>query len=86
MSYDDGVIVLGKGQSLLWKISETQEEYSKNITLVFSQPINISKDTTLITWNITKVLPEIKSINLSDVEVETSAWKKNLSTQGTGEF
>jgi hypothetical protein len=37
-------------------------------------------------WKITKSLPEIHTINLSDVQIESTEWVIKLSTQGTGEF
>jgi len=38
------------------------------------------------TWKIEKVLPEIHTVNLSGVNIETLDGIISLSTKGTGEF
>ncbi len=86
LMYNDKSITLSKPESAFGKITEQSEDYNRVVTLAFTSPQDIKKGTTLAAWKITKVLPEIHTINLTDVQIESSEWLINLSTRGTGEF
>jgi hypothetical protein len=86
LTYNDTSLSLSKWESSLGNIQDQAEEYTQDIIISFESPKEIKKWTVLATWKITKILPEIHTINLSDVQIETSEWKIYLSTKGTGEF
>lgn len=84
--YDNESITLSQGQSVLGKITQTTEDYSNNMSITIASPKNLTKGTIVATWEITKSLPEIHTINLSEVQIESWEGNISLSTQGTGEF
>jgi len=86
ITYNNESITLSKPESTVGTITTKNEDYNQDITLALSPSKDITKGTVLVTWKITKVLPEIHTVNLSDVQVESSEWVINLSTRGTGEF
>lgn len=70
--YDNTSITLSKPESTMGNITSTNEDFSDNITLNISTPKDIMKGTVLATWKVTKVLPQIHTVNLSDVQVEST--------------
>lgn len=86
LMYDTESMTLSEAKSILGNITDSTEDYSDNITIMFDAPKDIKKGTILATWKITKSLPEIHTINLSEVQIQS--WEENisLSTRGTGEF
>jgi hypothetical protein len=69
--YDTESMSLSEAKSLLGTITQITEDYSDIITIVLNTPKDIKKGTTLATWKITKSLPEIHTINLSEVQIES---------------
>ncbi len=57
-----------------------------NIILVFDIARNIPQGTQLIIWDVRASSPESHTVNLSDVQVETTTGNIDLSTKGTGVF
>lgn len=86
LGYDDESLVLSSPESTLGTVTIKNEDFSQNITLALKNPTHLAKGTVLATWKVTKVLPEIHTINLSDTHIETTAGTQSLSTEGTGEF
>ncbi len=86
LGYDDGSLVLSSPESTAGIITTKNEDFSQNITITLKNPTNLPNNTILTTWKVTKVLPEIQTINLSDTHIETTAGTQSLSTEGTGEF
>jgi len=84
--YNSEWITLSQPESAFGKITRENEDYSENILLIFNTETDIKKGIELAKWKITKVLPEIHTVNLTDVQVESSLGTINLSTKGTGEF
>lgn len=84
--YNSEWIALSQPESDFGKITRENEDYSENILLIFNTETDIKKGTELAKWKITKVLPEIHTVNLTDVQAESSLGTINLSTEGTGEF
>ena len=84
--YNSESLSLSEPKTEVGDITKQAEEYSDTITIIFPTPTDITKGTTIAHWKITKVLPEIHTINLSDVQIESAEWIINLSTKGTGEF
>ncbi len=72
LMYNHESLSLSKPQSNFGKIIEQSEEYSNSITLTFSSPQDITQGTILATWEISEALPEIHTINLTDVQIESS--------------
>ncbi|MCB9806622.1 hypothetical protein H6768_01770 [Candidatus Peribacteria bacterium] len=65
----------------------SDSDFTKKITLTFPKPTNIHKGDTLITWTMSPILPEVHSVNLTDVTIYmTDEGKRSLTTEGTGEF
>lgn len=85
LGYNDESLVLSAPESTLGTLTTKNEDFSQNITLILA-PKNLSKDTVLATWKVTKVLPEIQTINLTNTQIKTTAGTQDLSTEGTGEF
>jgi hypothetical protein len=86
LNYDDESIILANPVSPLGKVTLTEEWFSKKVTLAVTNPQNIRKGDTLITWTMTPVLPEIRTINLTEVSLTMTDWVEQLTTEGTGEF
>jgi len=86
LGYNDESLVLSAPESTSGTIRTENEDYSQQVIFNLDTPKNLSKGTILATWKITKVLPEIQTINLSEVQVVTSEGFQDLSTEGTGEF
>ena len=86
LNYDDESIILSNAQSSVGTITTVDENFSKKITLTFPKPTNIQKGDTLVTWTMTPVLPEVHSINLTDVTITMTDGENPLTTEGTGEF
>lgn len=86
LGYNDESLVLSSPESTLGVITIINEDFSQNMTLTLKNPINLSKGTILATWKVTKVLPEIQTINLTNTQIKTSDGTQDLSTEGTGEF
>jgi hypothetical protein len=70
--YNNESIMVSEPESTLGNIKEESEEYSDTIHILFSSPKNITKGTVLATWKISKILPQIYTINLVDMQVESS--------------
>lgn len=86
LSYNDTSLTLSKPESSFGSIQNQSEEYTQDVIITSESPKDLKKWTVLAVWKITKILPEIHTINLSDVQVKTSEEIINLSTKGTGEF
>lgn len=86
LNYDDESLILRNPVSSLGKVTLTEEWFSKKITLTFTSPQNIRKGDTLITWDMTPILPEIRTVNLTEVSLTMTDWVEQLTTEGTGEF
>lgn len=86
LNYDDESIVLSNPVSPFGEIAITREWFSEKITLNFPNPRNIKKGDTLINWNMTLMLPEVRSINLTEVSLTMTDGVEKLTTEGTGEF
>jgi len=86
LGYNDEALVLSSPKSTLGAITIKNEDFSQNMTLILKNPTNLTKGTVLATWKVTKVLPEIQTINLSNTQIKTSEGTQDLSTEGTGEF
>jgi hypothetical protein len=72
LMYNTESITLSKAKSVLGNITQTTEDYSNDINISLDTPKDIKKGTALATWKITKSLPEIHTINLSEMQVESS--------------
>lgn len=86
LNYDDESIILANPVSPLGKVTLTEEWFSKKVILTLTTPQNIRKGDTLITWDMTPILPEIRTINLTEVSLTMTDWVEKLTTEGTGEF
>ncbi|MBP6920955.1 hypothetical protein KBB89_00175 [Candidatus Gracilibacteria bacterium] len=86
LSYDDTSLLLANPTSPLGKIAITEEGFSKKVSLTFGQPQNIRKGDTIITWAMSPILPEVRSINLTEVSLFMTDGIEQLTTEGTGEF
>lgn len=86
LNYDDESIILSNPQSPVANISVIGQDFSKKVTLTFAKPTNIQKGDALATWTMTPVLPEVHSINLTDVTMTMTDGENPLTTEGTGEF
>lgn len=64
----------------------TDSDFSKKVTVTFPSPTNIRKGDTLATWTMTPILPEVHSINLTEVSLTMTDGVEQLTTEGTGEF
>lgn len=54
--------------------------------LTLTTPQNIRKGDTLAIWTMTPILPEVHSINLTEVSLTMTDGVEQLTTEGTGEF
>lgn len=86
LNYDDESVILSNPISSVWNITIAGQDFSKKVTLTFPKPTNIQKGDTLVTWTMTPVLPEVHSINLTDVTITMTDGENPLTTEGTGEF
>lgn len=86
LNYDDESVILSNAVSWVWNITIADQDFSKKVTLTFPKPTNIQKGDTLVTWTMTPVLPEVHSINLTDVTITMTDGENPLTTEGTGEF
>jgi hypothetical protein len=86
MIYDDESIILSNVISSVGAVNIVDQNFAKKITLTFPKPTNIHKGDTLVTWTMTPVLPEVHSINLTDVTITMTDGENSLTTEGTGEF
>lgn len=86
LSYDDESIILTNPVSPLGEVTMTEDWFSKKVTLALTTPTNIRKGDTLITWNMTPILPEVRTINLTEVSLTMTDGLEQLTTEGTGEF
>ena len=86
LNYDDESVILSNAVSSVWNITIADQDFSKKVTLTFPKPTNIQKGDTLVTWTMTPVLPEVHSINLTDVTITMTDGENPLTTEGTGEF
>lgn len=86
LNYDDESVILSNPVSWVWNITIADQDFSKKVTLTFPKPTNIQKGDTLVTWTMTPVLPEVHSINLTDVTITMTDGENPLTTEGTGEF
>lgn len=86
LGYNDESLVLSSPKSTTGMITTKNENFSQSLILSLENPKNLSKGTPLVTWEVTKVLPEIQAINLSEVQIKTSTDTQYVSTEGTGEF
>lgn len=64
----------------------TDSDFSKKVTVIFPSPTNIRKGDTLATWTMAPILPEVHSINLTEVSLTMTDGVEQLTTEGTGEF
>lgn len=86
LNYDDTSLVLSNPRSSVWNMTITDSDFSKKVTVTFSSPTNIRKGDTLATWTMAPILPEVHSINLTEVSLTMTDGVKQLTTEGTGEF
>lgn len=86
LNYDDESVILSNPVSSVWSIAIANQDFSKKVTLTFPKPTNIQKGDTLVTWTMTPILPEVHSINLTDVTITMTDGENPLTTEGTGEF
>lgn len=86
LNYDDESIILSNPQSSVANIAVNSQDFSKKVILTFAKPTNIQKGDTLANWTMTPVLPEVHSINLTDVTITMTDGENPLTTEGTGEF
>ncbi len=86
LNYDDTSLVLSNPTSLVGKMTITDADFSKKVTVTFPSPTNIRKGDTLATWTMTPILPEVHSINLTEVSLTMTDGVEQLTTEGTGEF
>lgn len=87
LSYDDESVILSNPLSSVASVSISDADFTKKVALTFPQPTTIHKGDTLITWTMTPILPEVHSINLTNVAIHmTDGGDRLLSTEGTGEF
>jgi hypothetical protein len=84
--YDDESIILSNPISSIGTVSIVDQDFAKKVAITFQKPTNIQKGDTLITWTMTPVLPEVHSINLTDVTITMTDGANPLTTEGTGEF
>ncbi len=86
LNYDDESIILTNPVSPLGKVTITEEWFSKKVILTLTTPQNIRKGDTLAIWTMTPILPEVHSINLTEVSLTMTDGVEQLTTEGTGEF
>lgn len=86
ITYDDTSLVLSNPNSLVGNMTITDGDFSKKVTVTFPSPTNIRKGDTLSTWTMTPILPEVHSINLTEVSLTMTDGVEQLTTEGTGEF
>ncbi len=86
LNYNGEAIALSQPKSSLGNIIIKNEDYSENISVTLAWPTDIAKGTVMATWKMTILVPEIHTINLSDVQIDSTTWIIKLSTKGTGEF
>lgn len=84
--YDDESLVLNKPLAPRWRLEITDAEFTKKFHLTFPTPTNITKWDTILTWDLTALLPAANTINLIDVTLQMADGDQDLSTEGTGEF
>jgi hypothetical protein len=72
IAYDNESLSLSQPESTLGTITVQNEDYSDTLQLTLSVSKDITKGTVLAMWKITKSLPEIHTINLSDVQIEST--------------
>lgn len=87
LNYDDESVILSNPLSPVGQITVDDSDFTKKITLTFPKPTHIHKWDTLVIWTMTPVIPEVRSINLTDVAIHmTDGGDRPLTTEGTGEF
>ena len=84
--YDDESVILSNPQENFWLLKIEDGESGKRFSIIFWDVSDITKWDTLVTWKMTPVLPEVHSINLTDVKIHMTDGTKPLTTEGTGEF
>ena len=87
LNYDDESVILSNPQSPVGAVTVSDSDFTKKVVITFATPTNIHIGDTLITWTMTPVVPEVHSINLTDVAIHmTDGGDRPLTTEGTGEF
>jgi len=86
ITYDDTSLVLSDPRSPVGNMTITDGDFSKKVTVTFASPTNIRKGDTLASWMIIPILPEVHSINLTEVSLTMTDGVQQLTTEGTGEF
>ncbi len=87
LNYDDESVILSNILSRVGTVTISDSDFTKKVIISFPKPTNIHKGDTLITWTLTPVVPEVHSINLTDVAIHmTDGGDRPLTTEGTGEF
>ena len=86
LTYDDESVILTNPISKVGEVKLHDADFTKKVVLTFPTPTKIYKGDTLVTWTMTPVLPEVHTINLTDVTIHMTDADKPLTTEGTGEF
>lgn len=85
--FDDESLVLSNPISLIGgDIAEMESEFSREFALTLPTEIQTTKGDTIMQWDITTLLPESNTINLTDVTLQMTDGDVRLTTEGTGEF
>lgn len=86
LNYDDTSLTLNNPSSPFGTISTTDIDFGEKVMITFDKPTNFTKWTTLATWELTTLLPESHTINLTDVKLSMTDGNSRLTTEWTGEF
>lgn len=86
ITYDDTALILSNPTSSVGNMTISDGDFSKKVEVTFPSPTNIRKGDTLASWTMTPILPEVHSINLTEVSLTMIDGVEQLTTEGTGEF